>query len=198
MHRSRGSAVFYNRASLAATAVMRGVRPHRCEVIPMSMIGNYRRVNEATLTAVCGNPDSISDFLYADDEEHSNDTYLDIDKAWHAIHFLLNDSQWEGSYPLVCVVLGGECIGDQDVGYGPARFLTPQQVKEVAVAINDIPTAKLLEKFDADRMNQEEIYPQGWSDSPEEREYIEQNYSSLVTFFRSAADAGDAMIVYLN
>ncbi len=153
------------------------------------MIGNYRRVNEETLTAVCVNPDSITDFLYADDEEHSNDTHLDIDKAWHAIHFLLNDSQWEGSYPLVCVVLGGECIGDQDVGYGPARFLTPQQVKDVAVAINDIPTAKLLERFDADRMNQEEIYPHGWSDTPEEREYIEQNYSSLVTFFRIAANA---------
>lgn len=73
-----------------------------------------------------------------------------------------------------------------------------QQVKEVAVAINDIPTAKLLEKFYADRLNQEEIYPEGWSDSPEEREYIEQNYSSLVKFFWSAADAGDAMTGYLN
>ena len=162
----------------------------------MSMIGNYRRVSETTLSTVCSNPQAISDFLYSGGSGGSDD--LDIDKTWHAIHYLLNGSRWEGTYPLICVVLGGECIGEQDVGYGPARYLTAQEVKDVAIAIEAIPGSTLLERYDADRMNQTEIYPRGWSDSPGDRTYIEQHYSSLVKFFRSAADAGDAMIIYLN
>ena len=113
----------------------------------MSMIGNYRRVSESELSALCGNPDSIGDFLYSDGDDRP-ERALDIDKTWQAIHFLLNDSQWEGNYPLVCVVLGGECIGEEDVGYGPARFLTPVQVKDVANAIDKIPVGMLLDKFD--------------------------------------------------
>ena len=164
----------------------------------MSMIGNYRRVSETVLSAICANPDSISDFLYSEDNEHSEGSHLDIDKSWHAIHFLLNDSQWDGAYPLVCVVMGGECIGEQDIGYGPARYLTSQQVKEVGNAIGQIPESKLLAKFDAERMNREEIYPQGWCNSQEERDYIGQYFSTLRRFFRSASDAGDATIVYIN
>ena len=164
----------------------------------MSMIGNYRRVSESELSTICAKADSISDFLYSEVNKRSESAHLDIDKSWHAIHFLLNDSQWEGTYPLVCVVMGGECIGEEDVGYGPARYLTSQQVKEVANAMDQITERQLLDKFDAELMNREEIYPQGWCDSQEERDYIGQYYSSLGKFFRSAADAGDAMIVYLN
>lgn len=164
----------------------------------MSMIGNYRRVTESELSAVCAEPGSISDFLYSEDNENNATRRLDIDKSWQAIHFLLNDSPWDGSYPLVCVVMGGESIGEQDVGYGPARYLTSQQVKDVTNALEQIPAWELLEKFDADRMNQEEIYPHGWRSCQEERDYISQHYSSLVQFFKSAADAGDAMIAYLN
>jgi hypothetical protein len=94
--------------------------------------------------------------------------------------------------------MGGESIGEQDVGYGPARFLTTQQVKDVANAIEQIPAWELREKFDANRMNDEEIYPHGWRDSAEERDYISQHYLALVKFFKDAADANDAMIVYLN
>ena len=164
----------------------------------MSMIGNYRRLSESLLATLCANPDSICDFLYSHDNQEPDGSHLDIDKSWHAIHFLLNDSQWEGEYPLACVVMGGECIGDQDVGYGPARYLTSQQVKDVANAVEEISEATLLAKFNAERMNQEEIYPHGWRDSQEERDYVGQHYASLVNFFRRTANAGDAMIVYLN
>lgn len=164
----------------------------------MSMIGNYRRVSESELSRVCADPKSISDFLYAESNDDTESRRLDIDKSWHAIHFLLNDSPWEGAYPLVCIVLGGECIGEEDVGYGPARYLTVQQVKDVANAIDQFPAWELLQKYDANRMNDEEIYPHGWRDLSEERDYISQNYLALVKFFKDAAAANDAMIVYLN
>ncbi|MDB5346761.1 MAG: hypothetical protein JWP89_5138 [Schlesneria sp.] len=95
------------------------------------------------------------------------------------------------------MVIGGEELGSEDTGYGPAHYLVPEEVKAVATAIDEIPVWELLEKFDAERMNEEQIYPEGWRDGPEEREYISQHYAALVSFFRAAADADDAMLVYL-
>lgn len=163
------------------------------------MIGNYRRVSLEELSRLRENPESISDFLYSETEQAPPaGRRLDIDKTWHAIHFLLTGSSWEGSYPLVCVVMGGESIGTQDVGYGPARFLTPAEVKDVANSLDEISVSDLLERYDPDALNAEEIYPQGWSDAEEERKYIGQYYSQLTEFFRKAAHADDAMLVYLN
>jgi hypothetical protein len=45
---------------------------------------------------------------------------------------------------------------------------------------------------------QRDFYPQGWSDAEEERNYIGQYYAQLAEFFRNAALADDAMLVYLN
>src|SRR5262245_49739364 len=105
----------------------------------MSMIGNYRRLSLSELSQLLTTPESISDFLYSETQESaSTDRELDIDKVWHAIHFLLCGSTWEGSYPLACVVMGGETIGTVDVGYGPTRYLMPQQVNDVANALENI------------------------------------------------------------
>jgi hypothetical protein len=39
---------------------------------------------------------------------------------------------------------------------------------------------------------------QGWRDGEEDRQYISDNYLELAAFFRRAARAGDAMLLYLN
>jgi hypothetical protein len=166
----------------------------------MSMMGNYLRVTPDVLADLKANPDSILDFLYPDDGEgcHPEGRYLDIDRSWHAIHFLLNGDNWGGDPPLFGAVLGGTPIGEVDIGYGPARFLSAEEVQIVADALHDIPAFQLLERFDADDMKQEEIYPHGWSGNEKERQYISDYYLKLVAFFIQASQAGDAMILYLS
>ena len=161
------------------------------------MIGNYVRVSPARLAELRAEPASVTDFLYPDDPSPLAN-HLDIDKAWHAIHFLLNGDPWEGEPPLVNAVLGGETIGDVDVGYGPARSLEPDEVRALADALSDISSAELLERFDPRALNEADIYPQGWSGEAHERKYISGNYRRLVEFLRAAADGGDAVIEYLN
>jgi hypothetical protein len=63
---------------------------------------------------------------------------LDIDKTWHIIHFLLNGDAWEGSGPLFDAVLGGSQLTDEDIGYGPARFISPAEVAATAHALRSI------------------------------------------------------------
>ena len=162
----------------------------------MSMIGNYLALSVEQLDALRGNPESVSDFLYPDEGDPNCEASLDIDKSWHLIHFLLTGSAWEGTAPLADAVLGGVELGDEDVGYGPARFLIPDRVGEVAQALARIGGDELWRRFDPAAAAAAEIYPEGWSQ--DDREYVVGNYEDVVSFFRRAADAGNAVLIYLN
>lgn len=163
----------------------------------MSMVGKYVRVSPGELAELRAAPESIVSFLYPDDLTPPPN-HLDVDKAWHAIHFLLNGRTWDGEPPLFDAVLGGRALSEIDVGYGPARFLEPYEVRVLADALGDVLPEELLKRFDPLVLNEAEIYPHGWSGEQCEREYVASNYQRLVEFFREAANAGEAIIEYLN
>lgn len=163
----------------------------------MSMIGNYRRIKQTRLDELLARPEQLSYFLYPDGDDDDS-AHLDIDKTWHIIHFLLNDDAWEGTWPLVGVVMGGTEISDEDVGYGPARYLTPDAVKEVSRAVSAISPDALWARFDADAVQQAEIYPEVWSSASEDQSYVTGYYQQLQDFFAAAAASGEAVIIYLN
>jgi len=54
----------------------------------------------------------------------------------HGIHFLLTGTAWEGDFPLAFIVRGGREVGD--VGYGPARIFTSDEVQAIANALRPI------------------------------------------------------------
>lgn len=164
----------------------------------MSMIGNYLCLPEEQLDAVLQAPSTILELLdsEADEAEYPDGPHLDIDKAWHAIHFLLTGDPWSGEPPLQNVVMGGAELGDEDVGYGPARYLTPEEVQAAASAIASISGEALWSRFDEQAFAAAEIYPQGWSQV--DKDYLVEHYETLREFFSFAAAEGDAMIVYLS
>lgn len=165
----------------------------------MSMIGNYRRMSEDALIELLAEPDRLSDLLYREDEDADGaEAHLDVDKSWHIIHFLLNGRAWEGDWPLVGVVLGGAEVSDEDVGYGPARYLAPGEVEEVSRALGDISAKELWSRFDADAVREAEIYPDAWQGDSGDEEYVTDNYESLRSFFAVAADRGQAILIYLT
>jgi hypothetical protein len=162
----------------------------------MSMIGNYRRLTEAQLAALKADPEKVADFLYA--QEPPTGMHLNIDKTWHAIHFLLIGKKWEGGGALFDAVLGGAVLGEEDVGYGPARYLTVDEVAAVANALDEITPIQLTDRFDAKALNDADIYPQGWQSDGHDQNYIRSYYTHLVEFFRAAASSNDAMLLYIN
>lgn len=162
----------------------------------MSMIGNLRRVSRDRLAALRADPSAVPAFLY--DEEPPPGDHLDLDKTWHAIHFLLNGQTWTGDGPLFDAVLGGEPLGEEDVGYGPARALTAEQVKATAQALADLPVETLLARFDAQTLNDNEIYPQAWTGEADDLAYVEHHYIQLAAFFQAAAKHDDALLLYVN
>lgn len=163
----------------------------------MSMIGNYRRISDGQIDALLQNPETIEEFIYSEEAQSETDQQLDVDKAWHAIHFLLNGTSWGGKEPLANAVLGGLPIGEVDVGYGPARYLRPAQVLETSKALQNITAEQLWARFDAAAMKKAEIYPE-FEGGEEDKEYICGNFEEIKAFFASAASNGDAMLLYLN
>lgn len=165
----------------------------------MSMIGIYRRVTPTELSQLLAAPEQIEEFLYpADDSEPPPDRLLDIDKTWHAIHFLLTGTEGQGDPPACNAVLGGTPLGEVDIGYGPARYLLPAEVAAVSTLLGSIPESELRQRLDLPVMKALGIYPGAWDDADEEWGYLLPNYRELVLFFGQAARAGDAMLLYIS
>jgi hypothetical protein len=164
----------------------------------MGMVQCFVAVSEEKLGHLRRHPETIEEFLYPDDGDSEPPNYLDVDKAWHGIHYLLTGTAFEGSGPGALAVFGGTEFGPE-VGYGPARFLTPAQVLEVANHLSALTIEQLKSAFDPTDMAAKEIYPEIWvRDGSEGLDYLIENYRQLATFYRDAASRGDCVIQWLS
>jgi hypothetical protein len=121
---------------------------------------------------------------------------LDLAKSWHLIHFLLTGEALGGRKPLADAVLGGTDLSTEDVGYGPARYLSEAEVSAVAKALSPISFHELWANLDCAKAIQQEVYP-GCDGSAEEREYIGRYFSELQAFCSSAAANRQAVILFV-
>jgi hypothetical protein len=164
------------------------------------MMGNFRALSDEELQALSADPSRVEQLLYASFFGGATNGHeeLEIDKSWHGIHFLLTGNAWEGSLPLGFIVSGGEEVGD-DLGYGPARALRSEAVRQIDAALEPLSREELGSRFDAPRMTEQEVYPFGWSDDPDgELEYLLEYYGELREFVRRTAERGHGLLVYLT
>lgn len=116
---------------------------------------------------------------------------LSLHKAWHGIKYLL-----DAAGAPVDVVLGGTPLSADDWGYGPPRYLTPDQVGEAAAFTVSTPWERIAASYDAARMLDAEIYPEAWDD-PTELDWLHEWYEPLPSFLAAAARNGDALLLWL-
>jgi Domain of unknown function (DUF1877) len=162
----------------------------------MGMTASFASVTPTELEALKKDATNASDLLF--DRVNSGDVTsgVDIDKSWAAIHFMLTGSQWGGSEPQSLPVLGGTEIG-ADIGYGPARYLTPEQVLAAHRVLDPIPAEELKKRFIPAKLEEADIYPSGiWLDEGMDGfEYIEHWYEQLRAFYAHAAKNGNAVLL---
>ena len=118
---------------------------------------------------------------------------LYLGKAWHALHYLLTGSAWEGEGPLRFLASGGTELGDELV-YGPARIWSVDEVRAIAAALADLPTEVLLGRVDPAAMTAAEIYPAIWDRDEDFAAFIGPAYEELRAFMREAAARGEGMV----
>ncbi|MEU8228728.1 YfbM family protein [Actinoplanes sp. NPDC048967] len=151
------------------------------------MIFQGRRLTSDQVADLAADPSLTARLLDREDD------VLDLDKAWHGIHFLLTGGSWETSPGAGEAVLGGDPVGD-DLGYGPARLLPAERVQLVAAALREVTADSLRTRFDPAALLAEGIYPQVWDDE-DFALYLLPNFSSLQAFYVAAAGEKQAVLL---
>lgn len=169
----------------------------------MSMIMYLTTASDATIAELSRNPDRIMDWLYSDqcDEASASEDkiQLDLDKAWHAVHFLLTGNAEGGSGPEAFMLEGGSTIGDVDVGYGPARAFSAEEVRVISKRLAQISPEAMRQKFDHAALQAADIYPTIWDRmESEDVDYVVNNYDSMLQHLKTAASKNLGLIVSLS
>lgn len=165
----------------------------------MGMIMYLLRISKQELESYIDKPDL---FL----ENRVDDAYsMDIDKAWGGILYLLTGKAFaSGSTEdevdsLNRIFFSAQFFDeDMDVGYGPAHYLTPEQVAGIHRKIASLTEADLKARYDPEAMNEEEeLYPSlDWNE--EIFEYLYFHFQALQSFFATAASRGEAIVTFLS
>jgi len=104
---------------------------------------------------------------------------MDIDKAWERIEAALPLVGGAEAEAVRKAISSGRDIEGSEVGYGPASYLTAEEVADVASSLSQVSAKAFAEKCD-----------QG------SREYVASHLGNLQSYFRDAAEHGHAMIRY--
>jgi len=169
----------------------------------MGMIGNYLRVSNEELEAYLKNSSELEDRIYKDDAE-GDDNLIDIEKSWDGIFFLLTGksiSTFDEAAAPLCWILSGpqEIDPDQDLGYGPATYITAEQTKEISRAMENFSRNELEKAYDGKRMTELSVYPGIWDDPHDDAlDYLVENFNTLRDFYHQAAIANQAVITFIN
>ncbi|MEU9511381.1 YfbM family protein [Micromonospora sp. NPDC048169] len=158
----------------------------------MGMVFTARRLSGEQLATVLADPETVGTLLDGGPDE------LDLDKAWHGLHYLLNGTTYEVRGDAGPAIVGGDPIGP-DLGMGPARLLMPDAVRTVAAGLDAVDDATLRARFDPAAMSEAEIYPHIWDDGDDEFDsYLLPNFAALCTFYRDAAARGEAVLLAIT
>ena len=161
----------------------------------MSMIGYYLDADADTVLKL--QEGNAAGLLFGESNE---DNLVCIDKAWHAIHYIVTGCVWDipDDNILGQLILGGEPVSDEDMGYGPARLIPAETVSQIDKALEPWDENRFRENFHMQDMIDNEIYPV-MSDENEADffEYIWASFDELKKFFSKTAAAGKNVITFL-
>lgn len=162
----------------------------------MGMIGYFFSAEEAEIAQAQNDTRSFYELAFSAGEEES----VDVDKAWHAIHFVLSGNPWDCSQddPLSQAVLYGTPIGE-NMGYGPAMLKTAAEVKQIAQALSLITKEWFHDHYSIADMIEEHIYPVREEEDGEEFfAYIWGAFLCLQDFYQKASAKERCVLFYIS
>lgn len=158
----------------------------------MSMVVVAYRLTPDQLADVRSAPDRAVEALLEQDEDPERT--VDLDKAWHGLHTLLNQHPTDINCPAGAAILGGLPVGE-DQGYGPARLLDVVGVTQVASALAALSDDDVMGRYDASKMRSWDVYPSIWDDPKILTEYLLPHLTALRSLYTAAAAAGEPVLL---
>ncbi|MEZ6143734.1 MAG: YfbM family protein [Zavarzinella sp.] len=156
----------------------------------MSMTCVLYAISADAARQAIANPEMIENLL-----DDGNIDQVSLEKSWHGIHFTLTGTAWEGDPPLNFILGGGQEVGE-DIGYGAARIIKPEDVVEINGQLGDFSDDHFAQRFDLNLLEENEIYPQIWDEPLEDllEEYTDYFRATRELIVR-AAGKGQALLV---
>ena len=164
----------------------------------MSMICNFLRVTESELEDYLKDSSLLENRIY--NEGQDDDNPVDIDKTWDGITFLLAGRNFaEAEAQLSGAIFSEQFVDeDQDLGYGPAHYLTAEQVADLNHEISAITVDALKLNFNPKEMTEIGVYPFIWEEGEDAFEYVADGFLTVQKVFADAAKNGEAIITFLD
>jgi hypothetical protein len=163
------------------------------------------------MEAALSSPEALDRLLHPEGGEEGRE--IDVDKAWHGIHWLLTGSpddrppttRKRGLFHRAApepdpagaewlAVLGGDAVSED----GTALLLRPEQVAAVAEVLTPLDRDALGGRVDLLAMEAAELYPQIWDEEDVYEEYLGPNYEVLRDFYLRAAAEGAAVLLSIQ
>lgn len=157
----------------------------------------HERLLQNMVAAFASGINGATNFSEEPEEGMESGATLSLEKAWHGLHYLIAGDPWGGTGPRAFLLSGGVERGD-DYGYGPARYFTANEVREISQELTRIEPDDFWASFDAQAMTNAAIYPEIW-DEPEEnlREEYGGYFEELKAFIEEAVELGEALRVFM-
>jgi Domain of unknown function (DUF1877) len=181
----------------------------------MGMYQYLRSVTIEELKIICTCPrDEVTALLW--NREGFIGNYLELNKAWGGLHFLLTGKGLEDTYsvtsPLEWVTLGNHSVGgEDDSNFGNlvpdtwmgVRYLLPDEVRQVSEVLSKVSYEHLAVNYAPQVMDEKDVYPSDselkmWQrDGDRGLSWILPYFSNVVSFYQQAASEGKVMLMYM-
>jgi len=164
------------------------------------MCAYYESISQRKLKKLLANPDAIHDIVWSDLHDNENSGFFDLAESWQCLHFILTGTAWDvdPEEPITQVVLGGQEVGPDAFGYGPARFIKPDEVLKIAAALREADFSELKDKFSIQEFAEAGIYFFDENTFDEDVTVWLDYLDGLVEFYGEAADKGNAVLTYIQ
>ncbi|MEK6480032.1 YfbM family protein [Catalinimonas sp. 4WD22] len=170
----------------------------------MGMIGYLIRVSNEDLKSFKADSSKLEKLIDNNESLHAN-WYLDLDKSWEAIHFLLTGKSMaetemneEPRKIVENVIFSNDFIDEeQDLGYGPAFYNDSVLVKKISFELNNLNVEELESKYDGNKLNEANIYPEIWNEE-EAKPYLFDSLKDVIRFYSEAAHNDQVVIGFIS
>jgi hypothetical protein len=138
-------------------------------------------------------------FLDALDELGERFPDKHLDRAWHAIHFLLTGTADGGPDPECLLLNGGRELVGWELGNPPNRWLSPDEVSRFAACLSGITAETLKRRWNLPAMVAAEVYGADlWDDDGSGLAYVTGWFEQLKTCVAAAARDKHGLLLYLS
>ena len=177
-----------------------GVKTALLRIEEMAMQRVLKMAKQTTAAGDSKNNEKLREQIIAELEsagvtaDSGSEEGLTLEKSWHCVHYLLTGTAWETDTFVGKAILGGAEIGP-DMGYGPARYLEPNEVEKVAKALKTVSKKDLASRFNLEAMKAAKVYA---CRDEGELQLAQVYFAQVCNYYEETAARGDAMLLYLD